>query len=124
METIEQSQDVKGDIPSIPFSPLYSPPTSPSNSKPFPSASQTTGRPRVNALSDLIESEKVYVSDLKTILQRVTSCWDIDNLPPTEIDKMFRLIEGIYKRNRKFCTKLVKIGVNPNKELGDILMTW
>ncbi|CAJ0748732.1 5603_t:CDS:2, partial [Entrophospora sp. SA101] len=104
METIEQSQDVKGDIPSIPFSPLYSPPTSPSNSKPFPSASQTTGRPRVNALSDLIESEKVYVSDLKTILQRVTSCWDIDNLPPTEIDKMFRLIEGIYKRNRKFCT--------------------
>nr|CAG8543859.1 13133_t:CDS:10 [Entrophospora candida] len=124
METIEQSQDVKGDIPSIPFSPLYSPPTSPSDSKPFPSASQTTGRPRVNALSDLIESEKVYVSDLKTILQRVTSCWDIDNLPPTEIDRMFRLIEGIYKRNRKFCTKLVKIGVNPNKELGDILMTW
>ncbi|KAG9304606.1 hypothetical protein G9A89_020170 [Geosiphon pyriformis] len=81
---------------------------------------------RNNPLTDLIETEKQYVEDLKCLLQRVTACWSPDNLPPAELDAIFRYMEEIYRQNKRFCSKLVKIGANPQspEDLGDTLMAW
>ncbi len=65
------------------------------------------------------------------------------NLPPAELDTMFRSIEGVYKANRSlllvrfllpslhiiasYCQQRLKeIGANPSspKALGDLLMRW
>ena len=73
-------------------------------------------------------------------LQKVAAAWSRANLPPPELDTMFRSIEGIYKANRSLlsvclpllgssfpltsaCQKLKEIGTNP-KGLGDLLMKW
>ncbi|GJE87627.1 RhoGEF domain-containing protein [Phanerochaete sordida] len=109
---------------------LFIPPITPI-SPVDPSAPQspvTDGKPRkkVNPLSDLIETEKVYVDLLTGIMRKVASAWSRQNLPPPELDTMFRSVEGIYKANRSLLTKLKEIGTNPSspKALGDLLMRW
>ncbi|CAG8465277.1 4206_t:CDS:10 [Ambispora gerdemannii] len=72
---------------------------------------------KTNPLTDLIETEKQF---------RVTACWRPDELPPAELDTMFRNIEEIYRQNKRFWTKLYKISKSPEsaKDLGDTLMIW
>ncbi|KAF8976449.1 hypothetical protein BDQ17DRAFT_1384736, partial [Cyathus striatus] len=57
---------------------------------------------------------------------KVASAWSRSNLPPPELDAMFRSIESVYKANRGLYTKLKEIGINPSspKALGDLLMRW
>lgn len=77
-------------------------------------------------LTDLIESEKIYVEYLTGIIRRVAAAWSRSNLPPPELDVMFRSIESVYKTNRTLLAKLKEIGANPSspKALGDLLMRW
>ncbi|KAI1793944.1 hypothetical protein LXA43DRAFT_884779 [Ganoderma leucocontextum] len=76
-----------------------------------------------NPLTDLIDTEKVYVEQLAGIIRKVAAAWSRSNLPPQELDTMFRSIESIYKANRSLLAKLKDIGTNP-KGLGDLLMRW
>jgi hypothetical protein len=78
--------------------------------------STPSGKRKGNPLQDLVETEKVYVDQLTGIIrvrslmkdwdawlnscQKVASAWSRSNLPPPELDKMFRGIEAIYKANR------------------------
>lgn len=74
---------------------------------------------RVNPLTDLVDSEKTFVDQLTGIIrvrcyyltfnfsvivisprQKVAAAWSRSNLPPPELDTMFRSIESIYKANR------------------------
>jgi hypothetical protein len=138
------------------------------------------GRKRkANPLNDLIDTEKVYVDQLTGIIrvrvhyaylptlswliitssrfisgvsQKVASAWSRSNLPPPELDKMFRGVEAVYKANRalgqvrvvivhslqchvsladcvfRTLQQLNDIGVQPDqanpKALGDLLMRW
>ncbi|KAF0445502.1 GEF1 protein [Gigaspora margarita] len=87
---------------------------------------KSSERKRVNPLIDLVETEKIYISDLRCLLKRVTSCWSSEDLPPPELDTLFRAIEEIYKRNKQFYSKLAKYGTSPQSAevLGDALMAW
>ncbi|CAG8525443.1 3113_t:CDS:2 [Dentiscutata heterogama] len=87
---------------------------------------KSSDRKRVNPLIDLVETEKKYIGDLKCLLKRVTSCWSSEDLPPPELDTLFRAIEEIYKRNKQFYSKLARLGTSPQsaEELGDALMAW
>ncbi|KAI0691336.1 hypothetical protein BC835DRAFT_122657 [Cytidiella melzeri] len=77
-------------------------------------------------LTDLVETEKLYVDLLAGIIRKVASAWSRQNLPPPELDKMFRSIEGIFKANKLLLAKLKDIGTDPSslKTLGDLLMKW
>ncbi|CAG8436311.1 9068_t:CDS:10 [Funneliformis caledonium] len=111
--------------PQSPHTPPLSPPSPYQDSHAF--NSKQIDKPKANnPLVDLIETEKIYVSDLKCLLQQVTASWSRDNLPPLELDLMFRHIEIIYKQNKKFYSKLSKIGSSPvlARDLGDTLMGW
>ncbi|KAF7306995.1 hypothetical protein MIND_00492300 [Mycena indigotica] len=81
---------------------------------------------RANPLTDLIDTEKSYVDQLTGIIRKVAAAWSRSNLPPQELDTIFRSIEGVYKANRTLLTKLKDIGTNPSspKALGDLLMRW
>ncbi|KAG8219885.1 hypothetical protein J3R82DRAFT_864 [Butyriboletus roseoflavus] len=81
---------------------------------------------KYSPLTDLIESEKAYVELLAGIIRKVAAAWSRSNLPPPELDVMFRSIEGVYKTNRTLLAKLKEIGENPSspKVLGDLLMRW
>ncbi|KAF9015261.1 hypothetical protein BDQ17DRAFT_1340752 [Cyathus striatus] len=81
---------------------------------------------KANPLVDLIETEKIYVDQMTGIIRKVASAWSRSNLPPPELDAMFRSIESVYKANRGLYTKLKEIGINPSspKALGDLLMRW
>ncbi|KAH9837133.1 uncharacterized protein C8Q71DRAFT_586889 [Rhodofomes roseus] len=81
---------------------------------------------KVNPLTDLIETEKEYVDRLAGIIRKVAGAWSRSNLPPPDLDTMFRSIESIYKANRSLVSKLKDIGANPSspKALGDLLMRW
>jgi hypothetical protein len=77
-----------------------------------------------NPLIDLLETERTYVdlltgiirvsarSHLPSVLsefhfcnvQKVAAAWSRSNLPPPELDTMFRSIEGIYRANRSLLT--------------------
>ncbi|KAI0800876.1 hypothetical protein C8Q74DRAFT_1364547 [Fomes fomentarius] len=107
-----------GSAPLTPVSPnagvLPQPPASPS--------ADGKGK-KANPLTDLIETEKVYVELLTGIIRKVAAAWSRSNLPPPELDTMFRCIESIYKANRSLLSKLKEIGTNP-KGLGDLLMRW
>ncbi|RIA95246.1 hypothetical protein C1645_734218 [Glomus cerebriforme] len=102
-----------------PLSP-QTPPMSP------PSPYKDSYRKPNNPLVDLIETEQKYLDDLKCLLQQVTASWSRDDLPPPELDLMFRNIEAIYKQNKKFYSKLDKIRLNPAsaKDLGETLLIW
>ncbi|KAG6845765.1 hypothetical protein H0H87_003819 [Tephrocybe sp. NHM501043] len=77
-------------------------------------------------LADLIDSEKAYVDQLTGIIRKVAAAWSRSNLPPPDLDTMFRSIEGVYKASRAFHNKLKDLGANPSspKALGDLLMRW
>ncbi|CAK5280553.1 unnamed protein product [Mycena citricolor] len=81
---------------------------------------------RSNPLTDLIDTEKSYVEQLTGIIRKVAAAWSRSNLPPPELDNIFRGIEGVYKANRSLLAKLREIGTNPSspKALGDLLMRW
>ncbi|KAF6766283.1 hypothetical protein DFP72DRAFT_1028953 [Ephemerocybe angulata] len=81
---------------------------------------------KTNPLNDLIDTEKAYVDNLTGIIRKVAAAWSRSNLPPRELDTMFRSIEGVYKANRNLHSKLKEIGSNPSspKALGDLLMRW
>ncbi|GBC02690.1 hypothetical protein RclHR1_04760005 [Rhizophagus clarus] len=126
METVEPTRQYESDLTShgllSPLSPQS--PQTPSVSPPSPY--QDSYRKVNNPLVDLIETEYKYLEDLKCLLQRVTACWSSDDLPPPELDLMFRHVEAIYKQNKKFYLKLDKIGSNPAsaKDLGETLLIW
>ncbi|KAJ7070956.1 hypothetical protein C8F01DRAFT_1314780, partial [Mycena amicta] len=81
---------------------------------------------RANPLTDLIDTEKSYVEQLTGIIRKVAAAWSRSNLPPPELDTIFRSIEAVYKANRTLLGKLKEIGTNPSspKALGDLLMRW
>ncbi|KAF8898645.1 hypothetical protein BD779DRAFT_26630 [Infundibulicybe gibba] len=85
------------------------------------------GKPKKsNPLSDLIDTEKQYVEQLTGIIRKIAAAWSRSNLPPPDLDTMFRSIEAVYKANRGLHSKLKEIGSNPSspKALGDLLMRW
>ena len=77
-------------------------------------------------------------------VQKVASAWSRNNLPPKDLDLMFRSLESVYKANRSLLSvrtyacqlassliltaiqRLKEIGTNPSspKALGDLLMRW
>ncbi|KAJ6604733.1 hypothetical protein DFH09DRAFT_898860 [Mycena vulgaris] len=97
-------------------------PISPTN----PDSSMEAKQKRANPLTDLIDTEKSYVDQLTGIIRKVAAAWSRSNLPPPELDTLFRSIEGVYKANRSLLAKLKEIGTNPSspKALGDLLMRW
>ncbi|CAG8475608.1 5060_t:CDS:10 [Cetraspora pellucida] len=123
-------------------SPYTSPTLSPSNSisysmSPLMPPSSTFSKsplmsPNPYAKSDtspltiLIETEEEYLADLKSLLQRVTTCWNNENPPPKKLDNMFCLIDKVYKENRELFHKLNKIKQDPQstESFVDILMNW
>ncbi|OJA10815.1 hypothetical protein AZE42_00266 [Rhizopogon vesiculosus] len=111
------------DLPQSPASPVGPAASSMSLLSP---ASPTEKTKKPSPLTDLIESEKIYVEYLTGIIRRVAAAWSRSNLPPPELDVMFRSVESVYKANRALLTKLKEIGSNPSspKALGDLLMRW
>ncbi|KAI0080080.1 hypothetical protein K474DRAFT_1590791 [Panus rudis PR-1116 ss-1] len=92
-----------------------------------PRSPSSEGKPKkTNPLTDLVETEKTYVDLLTGIIRKVAGAWSRSNLPPPELDTMFRSIEGVYRANRSLLAKLKEIGTNPSspKALGDLLMRW
>ncbi|KAF8912751.1 hypothetical protein CPB84DRAFT_1841193 [Gymnopilus junonius] len=89
---------------------------------PAPDAKQK----RANPLTDLVDTEKVFVDQLTAIIRKVAAAWSRSNLPPPELDTMFRSIEGIYKANRSLHAKLKDISADPRSagELGGLLIKW
>ncbi|TFK30530.1 hypothetical protein FA15DRAFT_662501 [Coprinopsis marcescibilis] len=104
-------------VPALEVPPTPTTPTSPGAS---------TKPKKANPLTDLIDTEKAYVEHLTGIIRKIAAAWSRSNLPPPELDTMFRSIEGVYKANRGLHNKLKDIGVNPSnpKALGDLLMSW
>ncbi|KIJ68349.1 hypothetical protein HYDPIDRAFT_106533 [Hydnomerulius pinastri MD-312] len=110
-------------IPSSPITPV-SPRGPPDPAMSLPSPVEKTKKS--NPLTDLIESERSYVDFLTGVIRKVAAAWSRSNLPPPELDVMFRSVEGVYKTNRTLLGKLKEIGENPAspKALGDLLMRW
>ncbi|KAL1951608.1 hypothetical protein VTO73DRAFT_757 [Trametes versicolor] len=109
---------------SAPLTPITPAPGSLPSIPPSPSSEGRSKK--ANPLTDLIDTEKVYVDLLTGIIRKVAAAWSRSNLPPPELDTMFRSIESIYKANRALLGKLKEIGTNPSspKALGDLLMRW
>ncbi|KAK7694812.1 hypothetical protein QCA50_002000 [Cerrena zonata] len=91
-----------------------------------PSPSAEPKPKKTNPLTDLVETEKIYVELLTGIIRKVAAAWSRSNLPPPELDTMFRSVEAVYRANRTLLAKLKEIGTNPSspKALGDLLMRW
>jgi len=45
-------------------------------------------------------------------MQKVAASWSRSNLPPPEMDTMFRAIEGVYKANRSLYAVSVVLRLN------------
>lgn len=92
---------------------------------PTASSSSSAKKP-TNPLTDLIDTERVYVDDLSSVIKKVAAAWSRANFPPPALDQMFRAIEAVYRINRTLMGKLEEIGPNPAspKALGDLLMRW
>jgi len=146
----------------VPFSIFLSEPMTPMTpTSPAPTEGREGKSKRANPLTDLVETEKAFVEQLTGIIrvrilirsghrdahcfsfQKVAAAWSRSNLPPKELDTMFRSIEGIYKANRGLhavscnahhtCTltkgnsqKLKDISADPRSagELGGLLINW
>ncbi|KAJ7228404.1 hypothetical protein GGX14DRAFT_612697, partial [Mycena pura] len=65
-----------------------------------PDASMEAKQKRANPLTDLIDTKKSYVDQLTGIIRKVAAAWSRSNLPPPELDTIFRGIEAVYKANR------------------------
>lgn len=105
----------------VPLTPTT--PTSPTSSS-GPSSPSVDGKSKKsNPLIDLIETEKLYVDQLTGIIrvcatysiatpillmfvfpQKVAAAWSRNNLPPKELDVMFRSVEMVYKANRSLLS--------------------
>ncbi|KZT05969.1 uncharacterized protein LAESUDRAFT_750365 [Laetiporus sulphureus 93-53] len=81
---------------------------------------------KANLLTDLMDTETSYVELLAGIIKKVAGAWSRSNLPPQELDTMFRAIESIYKAHRSLLMRLKDIAFDPSsaKVLGDLLMGW
>ncbi|KZT72762.1 hypothetical protein DAEQUDRAFT_762575 [Daedalea quercina L-15889] len=101
-------------------------PSTPSKAAQYSTVPPSPGGKKANPLTDLIETEKEYVDRLAGVIRKVAGAWSRSNLPPPDLDTMFRSIESIYKANRSLLSKLKDIGANPSspKALGDLLMRW
>ncbi|KAF5390189.1 hypothetical protein D9757_002844 [Collybiopsis confluens] len=96
-----------GPLPIIPpLEPLSVPLTPQAQLSPIsPShSSEAQKSKKTNPLNDLIETERAYVDQLTGIIRKVAAAWSRSNLPPSELDTMFRSIEGVYKANRSLLT--------------------
>lgn len=105
-------------------------PITPTSLQP-PRSPAADGKPKkVNPLTDLVETEKVYVDLLTGVIrvrllllafgfmtpsealiissinvaQKVAAAWSRSNLPPPELDSMFRAVEGVYRANRSLLS--------------------
>ncbi|KZV76978.1 hypothetical protein PENSPDRAFT_747202 [Peniophora sp. CONT] len=107
------------------LAPARTPNASPGPSPSSPSFPETRAK-KANPLVDLIDTEKTYVEQLTGIIRKVASAWSRNNLPPKDLDLMFRSLESVYKANRSLVSRLKEIGTNPSspKALGDLLMRW
>ncbi|ESK89306.1 gef1 [Moniliophthora roreri MCA 2997] len=97
---------------SLPATPTT--PNLPSDSKPK----------KTNPLNDLIDTEKAYIDLLGGVIKKVAAAWSRSNLPPPQLDSMFRSIESVYRSNRSLHSKLKEIGTSSPKALGDLLIRW
>ncbi|KAI5124637.1 hypothetical protein M0805_004246 [Coniferiporia weirii] len=90
------------------------------------SMSESVRPKKVNPFVDLIETEKMFVDTLSGIIRKVASAWSRSNLPPPELDSMFRAVGAVFKANRSFQSKLKEIGPSPSspRAIGDLLMKW
>ena len=90
------------------------------------SPTTSTAKKPTNPLTDLIDTERVYVDELSCVIKKVAAAWSRANFPPPALDQMFRAIEAVYRINRTLMGKLEDIGPNPAspKALGDLLMRW
>ncbi|KAF7310974.1 hypothetical protein HMN09_00640700 [Mycena chlorophos] len=115
-----------GSLLSAPEDGLPSLPSSPLSPASFGESQMEAKQKRANPLTDLIDTEKSYVDQLTGIIRKVAAAWSRSNLPPPELDTIFRSIEAVYKANRTLLAKLKEIGTNPSspKALGDLLMRW
>ncbi|TDL28493.1 hypothetical protein BD410DRAFT_781007 [Rickenella mellea] len=126
VETSQSNLTRTGDL-SVSSSPAPNSLDLPAPSPTTPSSPSLDGRnKKPNPLVDLIETEKVYVDRLSGVIRKVAAAWSRANLPPAELDTMFRGVEAIYKANRSFLAKLKEIGTAPTspRPLGDLLMKW
>jgi hypothetical protein len=58
------------------------------------------GKKKLNPLADLIETERLYVDLLASIIRRVAAAWSRTNFPPPQLDMVFRSVETVYKSNK------------------------
>ncbi|KAK7058887.1 hypothetical protein VNI00_001511 [Paramarasmius palmivorus] len=79
---------------------------------------------KTNPLNDLIDTEKGYIDLLGGVIKKVAAAWSRSNLPPPQLDSMFRSIESVYRSNRSLHSKLKEIGTTSPKALGDLLIRW
>lgn len=104
-------------------------PTGPNDSRSQPPSPQPEAKSKkTNPLTELVDTEKLYVDQLAGIIrvmpldyfyiasqrfpngwplqlvQKVASAWSRSNLPPQELDQMFRAVEAVYKANRSFLS--------------------
>ncbi|OSX67454.1 hypothetical protein POSPLADRAFT_1030496 [Postia placenta MAD-698-R-SB12] len=122
-------RSVGGSTSSVDASGTTPPPTPGKNRLPSSGSSSTEGKgKKPNTLNDLIETERSYVELLAGIIRKVAGAWSRSNLPPPELDTMFRGIESIYKANRSMLSKLKDVGANSGsssaRDLGDLVMRW
>lgn len=57
-----------------------------------------------NPMSDLVESEKLFVERMGLVVRKVAGAYSRSNLPPPALDSMFRAMEAVYKCSRTFAT--------------------
>jgi hypothetical protein len=104
-------------------------PTSPGGSRSQQASPQPEAKSKkTNPLTELVETEKAYVDQLAGVIrvtstdglcsvflrcaddlclrftQKVASAWSRSNLPPQELDQMFRAVEAVYKANRSLLS--------------------
>ncbi|CAO3676192.1 unnamed protein product [Umbelopsis ramanniana] len=89
------------------------------------SAKPTSGNSSGNPLKDLIETEKEYLDTLKIITTQIAPIWSNDQRS-TDFTELLKHAQDIFKINKRFCTRLIKISGTPQgiRELGDVLMQW
>ncbi|KAJ2962037.1 hypothetical protein NQZ79_g2800 [Umbelopsis isabellina] len=99
--------------------------TTPQSSYTPSSAKPSSGNPSGNPLKDLIETEKEYLDTLKILTNQIAPIWSNDQRS-TDFTELLRHSHDIFKINKRFCARLVKISASPQgiRELGDTLMHW
>lgn len=73
-----------------------------------PNTASTSSIPKTkksNPLNDLIDTEKQYVEQLTGVIRKVAAAWSRSNLPPPDLDVMFRSIEAVYRANRSLYSR-------------------